>query len=153
MIRVRLPWHRHDAVRRDYAIRGYLAEHGPCPAEDVAKKLHYRLDGIQVDLAVLKAVWKVVESNWEDDVYARMAQTMPARPPYPKTPRRRVYWFVPRGQRGNDSTRGGGAFWDDLDRRLEDPEFRKGYVEHFLRIQAIDEQANASATKHGDDDD
>ena len=35
------------------------------------------------------------------------------------------------------------SFWADLDRHLEDPEFRRSYIEHSLRIQASDEQANA----------
>lgn len=35
-----------------------------------------------------------------------------------------------------------GSFWDDLGRHMENPEFRRSYVEQSLRIQATDEQAN-----------
>lgn len=35
------------------------------------------------------------------------------------------------------------SFWADLDRRMEDPEFRRSYVKQSLRIQAADEQPNA----------
>jgi hypothetical protein len=35
-----------------------------------------------------------------------------------------------------------GGFWDDLNRRLEDPEFRKGYIKTSMQIQEIDEQVN-----------
>lgn len=37
-------------------------------------------------------------------------------------------------------------FWDDLTRRLEDPEFRQGYIEMSLRIQAIDEERNSAVS-------
>ena len=37
----------------------------------------------------------------------------------------------------------GSSFWADLDRHLEDPEFRRSYVEQSLWIQASDERADA----------
>lgn len=39
-----------------------------------------------------------------------------------------------------------GAFWDDLNRRLENPKFRRSYIEESLRIQEVDERANAAGT-------
>lgn len=44
------------------------------------------------------------------------------------------------------SGRPGGAFWVDLNRHLQDPKFRRAYVEESLRIQAADEQANADGS-------
>ncbi len=38
---------------------------------------------------------------------------------------------------------GSGAFWDDLARELEDPEFLREYVAESVRIAAIDDMVNA----------
>ena len=53
-------------ARRHYAVLGYLAEHGPCPADEIAKELRLDLGGLVVDLAVGKTVWRRVESERED---------------------------------------------------------------------------------------
>lgn len=34
------------------------------------------------------------------------------------------------------------SFWADLNRRMQDPKFREGYVEESLRIQEVDARAN-----------
>lgn len=64
---------RHEVKRRDarkgrrhYAVLGYLAEHGPCPADEIAEELRFDLGGLVVDLAVEKSVWRRVEVEWED---------------------------------------------------------------------------------------
>lgn len=36
------------------------------------------------------------------------------------------------------------AFWGDLNRRMQDPKFRRSYVKESLRIQAFDDRMNAS---------
>lgn len=41
------------------------------------------------------------------------------------------------------------SFWTDLNQHLEDPEFRKGYIETSLQIQAYDEAANADGSFRG----
>jgi hypothetical protein len=37
-----------------------------------------------------------------------------------------------------------GSFWIDLDRHLENPEFRAAYVEQSLQLQKFDDQTNAN---------
>lgn len=37
------------------------------------------------------------------------------------------------------------AFWDDLNRNLERPKFRRTYIAESLRIQAFDEQINTGS--------
>ena len=42
------------------------------------------------------------------------------------------------------STASSGAFWTDLNRRLQNPKFRRSYVKESRRIQAFDDRMNAS---------
>lgn len=51
-----------------------------------------------------------------------------SRRPVPELPRRRE-----------------ASFWTDLGRHLEEPEFRRSYIEETLRIQAAGEQADAES--------
>lgn len=46
---------------------------------------------------------------------------------------------------GQEADRPRSSFWDDLNRRLGDPEFRQSYAETSLRIQEIDRQRNGDA--------
>lgn len=57
---------------------------------------------------------------------------------------RRRRMAAPEARAGYETARS--SFWDDLNQRLEDPEFRQGYVEWSLRIQAIDEERNSAAS-------
>lgn len=92
---------RHKVKRREarkaqrhYAILGYLARFGPCPAEEIAVHLGYKLDGLIMDLTVMRTVWHTVGASREDDYLARKTQTMPAKPPARTVVQRRVYWLA-----------------------------------------------------------
>lgn len=54
-------------TRRHYAVLGYIAQHGPCSAAEIAAKLGYGVGGVAMDLAVMDVIWRQVASNRGND--------------------------------------------------------------------------------------
>ena len=115
------------AIRRRYAILGALHEHGPQLADELAKVLRCGHGTLYPDLAVLECDGLIVGDQ--------VAQ------PYGRPDRRR--YRVTSAEERAAAARPVHGFWGDLKRRMDNPEFRKAYIEESLRIQAIDAAANA----------
>lgn len=75
-------------ARRHYAVLGYLAEHGPCPADEIAKELRLGLGGLVVDLAVERTIWHRVETEWAKPTLTEMFYDPEIGGHKPKQPRR-----------------------------------------------------------------
>lgn len=52
-------------AQRHYAILGYLAEHGPCPADEIARELGVGLRGLEADLSMERAA-RFVQAEWAE---------------------------------------------------------------------------------------
>lgn len=77
-------------AQRHYAILGYLAEHGPCTADEIAKELGLELGGLVVDLSVEKTVWRRVAAEWEKPSCVELFYDRKVAGWVPR-PRRRLY--------------------------------------------------------------